>query len=112
MVKASWGTKRTCPCGNGVRFYDLNKKEIECPSCGENINVEQLLISTLENNLRKKSQTELETIDKIKNKKTLENKKSIKKEDPSIKIDANDDTKTDAKKIISDNLGKNKTKKE
>tara|TARA_B100001245_G_C22742843_1_gene360065 strand:+ start:335 stop:595 length:261 start_codon:yes stop_codon:yes gene_type:complete len=57
MVKASWGTKRTCPCGNGVRFYDLNKKEIECPTCGENINVEQLLISNLESNLRKKPQT-------------------------------------------------------
>ena len=27
MAKTSWGTKRTCPCGNGVRFYDLNKKE-------------------------------------------------------------------------------------
>ena len=59
MVKASWGSKRTCPCGNGVRFYDLNKKEIECPGCGENINVEQLSISTLENNLRKKSQTQI-----------------------------------------------------
>ena len=28
MAKTSWGTKRTCPCGNGVRFYDLNKKEM------------------------------------------------------------------------------------
>ena len=59
MIKASWGNKRTCPCGNGVRFYDLNKKEIECPSCGENINVEQLSISTLENNLRKKPQSQI-----------------------------------------------------
>ena len=29
MAKISWGTKRTCPCGNGVRFYDLNKEEID-----------------------------------------------------------------------------------
>ena len=112
MVKASWGTKRTCPCGNGVRFYDLNKKEIECPSCGENINVEQLLISTLENNLRKKSQTELERIDKIKNKKSLENKKSKKKEEPPIEIDTDDDTKTEVKEIIGDNLDANKKKEE
>ena len=54
MAKISWGTKRTCPCGNGVRFYDLNKEEIECPSCGESVNVEKLSISALENNLRKK----------------------------------------------------------
>ena len=53
MTKESWGIKRTCPCGNGVRFYDLNKKEIECPSCGETINVERLSISNLENSLRK-----------------------------------------------------------
>ena len=112
MVKESWGTKRTCPCGNGVRFYDLNKKEIECPSCGENINVEQLQISTLENNLRKKSQTELQRIDKIKKKKSLENKNSIKKEKPPIEIDSDDDTKTKVTKIIGDNLDENKKKKE
>ena len=54
MAKISWGTKRTCPCGNGVRFYDLNKEEIECPSCGESINIEKLSLTTIENNLRKK----------------------------------------------------------
>ena len=34
MVKAEWGTKRTCPkCG--VRFYDLGKDEpVECIECG------------------------------------------------------------------------------
>ena len=59
MAKTSWGIKRTCPCGNGVRFYDLNKKEIECPSCGESINIEKLSLTTLENNLRKKPRPQI-----------------------------------------------------
>ena len=33
MVKAAWGTKRTCH-GCGARFYDLNKDKIVCPKCG------------------------------------------------------------------------------
>lgn len=33
MVKASWGTKRTCQ-NCGARFYDLNKSPIKCPKCG------------------------------------------------------------------------------
>jgi uncharacterized protein (TIGR02300 family) len=34
MVKAEWGTKRTCPkCG--VRFYDLGKEDpVTCIACG------------------------------------------------------------------------------
>ena len=99
MAKPSWGSKRTCPCGNGVRFYDLNKKEIECPSCGENINVEQLSISTLENNLRKKPQSE------IINQKTtnIDNKKPDKN---TIEI-ADDDPPTE----VEEKIGKKKNKK-
>ncbi|QQS14842.1 MAG: TIGR02300 family protein [Rhodospirillales bacterium] len=33
MVKAAWGTKRTCQ-GCGARFYDLNNNPIACPKCG------------------------------------------------------------------------------
>ena len=33
MVKASWGTKRTCQ-NCAARFYDLNKGPIKCPKCG------------------------------------------------------------------------------
>lgn len=33
MVKAAWGTKRTCH-GCSARFYDLNKDKIVCPKCG------------------------------------------------------------------------------
>jgi hypothetical protein len=34
MVKAEWGTKRTCPkCG--TRFYDLGKEDpVTCIECG------------------------------------------------------------------------------
>jgi uncharacterized protein (TIGR02300 family) len=33
LVKASWGTKRTCQ-NCAARFYDLNKAPIKCPKCG------------------------------------------------------------------------------
>ncbi len=104
MVKASWGSKRTCPCGNGVRFYDLNKKEIECPSCGENINVEQLSISTLENNLRKKSQTQV-----IEEKKVVKDKKKVSiNKDPDIEI-ADEDTKIEVEEITGEKINKVKS---
>ena len=109
MVKASWGSKRTCPCGNGVRFYDLNKKEIECPSCGENINVEQLSISTLENNLRKKSQTQV-----IEEKKVVKDKKTVSSnQDPDIEI-TDEDTKIEVEEITGEKINKvkNEEKKE
>ena len=104
MVKASWGSKRTCPCGNGVRFYDLNKKEIECPGCGENINVEQLSISTLENNLRKKSQTQV-----IEEKKVVKDKKTVSSnKDPDIEI-TDEDTKIEAEEITGEKINKVKS---
>ena len=104
MVKASWGSKRTCPCGNGVRFYDLNKKEIECPSCGENINVEQLSISTLENNLRKKSQTLV-----IEEKKVVKDKKTVSSnKDPDIEI-TDEDTKIEVEEITGEKINKVKS---
>ena len=33
MVKAEWGTKRTCP-NCGARYYDLRHDPIVCPKCG------------------------------------------------------------------------------
>jgi uncharacterized protein (TIGR02300 family) len=33
VVKANWGTKRTCQSCS-ARFYDLNKGPIKCPKCG------------------------------------------------------------------------------
>ena len=103
MVKASWGSKLTCPCGNGVRFYDLNKKEIECPGCGENINVEQLSISTLENNLRKKSQTQI-----IEEKRIKVDKKPPKNKGTDVEI-ADEDTKIDVQEITGEKINKIKS---
>ena len=104
MVKASWGSKRTCPCGNGVRFYDLNKKEIECPSCGENINVEQLSISTLENNLRKKSQTQV-----IEEKKVVKDKKNVSSNKGQDVEVADEDTKIEVEEITGEKINKIKS---
>ena len=104
MVKASWGSKRTCPCGNGVRFYDLNKKEIECPSCGENINVEQLSISTLENNLRKKSQSQIIEENKVVSKKKVSDKDTVEISDAEPRIDVEE--------ITGEKISKKKEKSE
>lgn len=45
MVKAEWGTKRTCP-NCGTRFYDLGKDSpVECINCGEQWEPEPVLKS-------------------------------------------------------------------
>src|SRR3546814_11821828 len=45
MVKAEWGTKRTCPkCG--TRFYDLGKEDpVTCIECGVSWEPEPVLKS-------------------------------------------------------------------
>ena len=45
MVKAEWGTKRSCPkCG--VRFYDLGKEDpVTCINCGVSWEPEPVLKS-------------------------------------------------------------------
>ena len=101
MTKTSWGTKRTCPCGNGVRFYDLNKKEIECPSCGESINVEKLSISALENNLRKKPHPEIVT---KKESSVAENKKSSVGKNVDVEVDIDNVSKTEVEEIVADKI--------
>ena len=105
MAKASWGTKRTCPCGNGVRFYDLNKKEIECPSCGENINVEQLLESNIVNNPIKKPKYE------VPKKLKTDKKKNLDSTGSDIEPNTEENSKIEVEEIIGDKLKKNKEKK-
>ena len=41
LVKADLGTKRVCP-SCGARFYDLQKRPIECPKCGFSFEPEAL----------------------------------------------------------------------
>ena len=41
MYKESWGLKRICPmCSK--QYYDLGRKELECPECGKEIEVTTL----------------------------------------------------------------------
>ena len=102
MAKPSWGNKRTCNCG--IRFYDLNKKQIECPGCGQTVNVELLSISTLENNLRKKSQTQV-----IEEKKVVKDKKTVSSnKDPDIEI-TDEDTKIEVEEITGEKINKVKS---
>lgn len=44
MVKPELGTKRVCP-SCGIRFYDLLKEPIECPSCAATFMAEPILPS-------------------------------------------------------------------
>ena len=97
MAKISWGTKRTCPCGNGVRFYDLNKKEIECPSCGESINIEKLSITALESNLRKKPRPQI--LGENKNV-GIKDKNLSKTKNLDVEIDTDNIPKTEVDEII------------
>lgn len=42
MPKPEWGKKRTCQSCGAV-FYDLKRKTISCPKCGEAYNPEPLI---------------------------------------------------------------------
>ena len=42
MPKAEWGTKRACPKCT-IRFYDLNKDPIICPSCEASFDLTTIL---------------------------------------------------------------------
>tara|TARA_B100000579_G_C22136791_1_gene534604 strand:- start:75 stop:419 length:345 start_codon:yes stop_codon:yes gene_type:complete len=42
MAKEEWGTKRACPKCT-VRFYDLNRDPIICPSCGASFDLTTIL---------------------------------------------------------------------
>ena len=42
MYKQSWGQKRICPC-NKIKYYDLGREKLDCPECGKEIEVVNLL---------------------------------------------------------------------
>ena len=102
MAKPSWGNKRTCNCG--IRFYDLNKKQIECPGCGQTVDVELLSISTLENNLRKKSQTQV-----IEEKNVVKDKKNVSSNKGQDVEVADEDTKIEVEEITGEKINKVKS---
>ena len=44
MPKDEWGVKRVCPkCS--VRFYDLQKDPMTCPSCGSSFDIASLTVA-------------------------------------------------------------------
>ena len=54
MIKASWGIKRFClSCSR--KFFDLNRKNIECPYCGSAFSEEESLKHMLPKRGPKKS---------------------------------------------------------
>jgi len=103
MSDKSWGHKRICSCGK-IRFYDLNKSKIECPECGETIDINFLSNTKIEKNLLKKNVPILENQKEQKNKKSSSNQKAdIEKEDI---LDIEDTSKLPVAEIIGNNDGK------
>ncbi|ARE41529.1 Transcription initiation factor TFIIIB, Brf1 subunit/Transcription initiation factor TFIIB [Rhodovulum sp. P5] len=41
MPKEEWGVKRVCP-NCSIRFYDLQRDPMTCPSCGHSFSLESL----------------------------------------------------------------------
>ena len=104
MVDKSWGKKRVCSCGK-IRFYDLNKKKIECPECSEIIDINFLETSNVEKGVLNK--------DKIVNTPPPKKEKIVDKENPDVEketsLEIDDTSKMPVKEIIGDNTGKNPT---
>ena len=110
MVEKSWGTKRTCTCGR--RFYDLNKKQIDCPECGEIVDINALRNIFAKNVLLKKKPQVIEDTkqtvdDKIPAAKSKEIEEDVEKE-TSIDIQGTD--KISVNEIIGNKEGKNPKK--
>tara|TARA_B100000315_G_C14452305_1_gene529720 strand:- start:378 stop:710 length:333 start_codon:yes stop_codon:yes gene_type:complete len=104
MVDISWGKKRVCSCGK-IRFYDLNKKKIECPECGEIIDISFLETSTVDKGFLNKDKT----ADSPPPKKEKEVEKENKDVEKEKSFDIDDTSKMPVKEIIGDTSGKNPT---
>ena len=53
MAKPQWGKKRTCQAC-GIKYYDLNKTPMICPSCGAEFDPDMLLGTRKGRNLSSK----------------------------------------------------------
>ena len=108
MVHKSWGQKRICSCGK-IRFYDLNKKRIECPECAEMIDIDFLAKSSVEKNFFKKKGDFEQNLKKnftsgIVKKKP---KKSIEEDvEKETSVDIDDASKLSVDEIIGNKEGK------
>ena len=110
MADKNWGQKRTCSCGK-IRFYDLGKNKIECPECGEVIDINFLSNNKIEKNLLKKSNQTLKVVtDKKINKKKPNTNDSGSEIEKETTADIQDTSNLSAKEIIGHSDGKNSNK--
>ena len=86
MAKDEWGTKRACPkCA--VRFYDLNKDPIVCPSCGASFDLTSILETYKKPTKETVQKTEeMEEINPILDTDDLESDPIILEDDASIEL--------------------------
>jgi hypothetical protein len=91
MPKEEWGVKRTCPkCS--VRFYDLQRDHMKCPSCEDEFTLEELL-----GNKSRTMQPDKEDAQNADNKVTPEDDEEIVLDD-----DTDDDLEEDL--LVEDDL--------
>ena len=110
MADKNWGQKRTCSCGK-IRFYDLGKNKIECPECGEVIDINFLSNTKIEKNLLKRSNQTLNVVTNKKINKKKPNTNDLGSEiEKETTVDIQDASKLSAKEIIGDSDGKSSNK--
>ena len=110
MADKNLGQKRACSCGK-IRFYDLGKNKIECPECGEVIDIDFLSNNKIEKNLLKRSNQTLKVVtDKKINKKKPNTNDSGSEIEKETTANIQDTSNLSAKEIIGDRDGKNSNK--
>jgi uncharacterized protein (TIGR02300 family) len=85
VAKPEWGIKRVC-YGCSTKFYDLEKEEIICPSCGDVFDPE-----AVHGNRREKLAEETKAPE-AKAKTELKDEDDLEVEVEDVDIDTNDDT--------------------
>ena len=103
MAKPEWGKKRICPACN-IKYYDLNKSPIICPSCGIEFDPDIYLRSRKGKSLSPKNA--LESNEDISNIDVIEtDEEVVSDDDPILDISKDDkDNDGEVESKIEDNL--------
>ena len=88
MAKPEWGKKRICSSCN-IKYYDLNKSPIICPSCGAEFNPNDYLKSKKGKNVSLKA--------------SEENDNDLTQDIENIEIDADDEVVGDDDPLLEIN---------
>ena len=104
MAKPEWGRKRTCQ-SCGIKYYDLNKSPIICPSCGAEFDTDLFLsarkIKIASSKVTKENDNDLtEDISNIDDIEDDSDNEVVSDDDPLLEIN-----KDDQSDIAEDEIG-------